>query len=232
MRAAGLISVSVIRAFMLACPRFARAFRHGGSSTFGLRAFPLFLALVCLPASASSAEFRASAAKADITPSGSVDLWGYSDRSGPATGKRDPLFAKVLLLDDGTHRLALVTLDLGRTFGLESMNFVRERVHKSAGVEQVFFLRLAHAFGTGDRRRVSARKAARVGDGGPRADCRRHRAGGDAARAGEDRDRRGGSLHRPQSPLRLSRWHGQNAVAERDQDADASGRPAGGRDSR
>jgi neutral ceramidase len=139
MRAAGLISVSVMRAFMLACPRFARAFRHGGSSTFGLRAFPLFLALVCLPASASSAEFRASAAKADITPSGSVDLWGYSDRSGPATGKRDPLFAKVLLLDDGTHRLALVTLDLGRTFGLESMNFVRERVHKSAGVEQVFF---------------------------------------------------------------------------------------------
>ena len=32
-----------------------------------------------------------------------------------------------------------MTLDLGRTFGLESMNFVREKVHKSAGVEQVFF---------------------------------------------------------------------------------------------
>ena len=127
---------SVLRAQV---PALAGAFRHGGSSAFGLPAFSLFLALACLPASASSAEFRASAAKTDITPSGSVDLWGYSDRSGPATGKRDPLFAKVLLLDDGTHRLALVTLDLGRTFGLESMNFVRERVHKSAGVEQVFF---------------------------------------------------------------------------------------------
>ena len=96
------------------------------------------LALACLPAPASSAEFRASAAKADITPSGSVDS-GVIRTAGPATGKRDPLFAKVLLLDVGTHRLALVTLDLGRTFGLDSMNFVREKVHKSAGVEQVFF---------------------------------------------------------------------------------------------
>jgi hypothetical protein len=86
-----------------------------------------------------SAEFRAASAKTDITPSESRELWGYSDRSGPATGKRDPLFAKVLLLDDGPHRLALVTLDLGRTFGVDSMNFVRDRVRKSAKVEQVFF---------------------------------------------------------------------------------------------
>jgi neutral ceramidase len=126
MRGAGLISVSGIRAFEL-------------PSSFGFRAFTLFVALVCLPAAAAAAEFRASAAKTDITPSGSVDLWGYSNRTGPATGKRDPLFAKVLLLDDGTHRLALVTLDLGRTFDLESMDFVRDRVRKSAGVEQVFF---------------------------------------------------------------------------------------------
>jgi neutral ceramidase len=86
-----------------------------------------------------SAEFRAASAKADITPSGSVELWGYSDRAGPATGKRDPLFAKVLLLDVDPHRLALVTLDLGRTLGLESMNVVRDRVRNSAKVEQVFF---------------------------------------------------------------------------------------------
>ena len=103
-----------------------------------------FCVLLCAVAvttnsAAFSAEFRAASAKADITPAGSVELWGYSDRAGPATGQRDPLFAKVLLLDVDPHRLALVTLDLGRTFGLESMNIVRDRVRKSANVEQVFF---------------------------------------------------------------------------------------------
>jgi neutral ceramidase len=98
----------------------------------------LLLGLTCasvLPA----AEFRAASAKADITPQESFDLWGYADRSGPSRGTHDPLFGKVLLLDDGTHRLALVTLDLGRTFGVESMDVVRRRVRGSAGVEQVFF---------------------------------------------------------------------------------------------
>jgi neutral ceramidase len=90
-------------------------------------------------ASASAAEFKAASAKADITPAGSVDLWGYSDRSGPAVGTHDQLFAKVLLLDDSTHRVALVTLDLGRTFGVESMESVRRRVRDSAHVEQVLF---------------------------------------------------------------------------------------------
>ena len=86
-----------------------------------------------------AAEFRAASAKADITPPTSFELWGYADRSGPSTGTHDPLFAKILLLDDGSRRLALVTLDLGRTFGVESMDVVRRRVHGSAGVEQVFF---------------------------------------------------------------------------------------------
>jgi hypothetical protein len=84
-------------------------------------------------------ELRAGSAKADITPSGSEPLWGYSNRTGPATGTRDPLFAKILLLDDGKQRVALVTLDLGRPFGVESMNTVRQRVRKSAGVGQVLF---------------------------------------------------------------------------------------------
>lgn len=91
------------------------------------------------PAVMPAAEFRAASAKADITPTESVELWGYSDRKGPSTGTHDPLFAKVLLLDVAPHRLALVTLDLGRTFGVDSMEHVRRRVRASAGVEQVFF---------------------------------------------------------------------------------------------
>ncbi len=98
----------------------------------------VLLGLTCASA-LPAAEFRAASAKADITPQGSFDLWGYADRSGPSTGTHDPLFAKVLLLDDGAHRLALVTLDLGRTFGVESMDVVRRRVRGSARVEQVLF---------------------------------------------------------------------------------------------
>jgi hypothetical protein len=99
----------------------------------------IFAVLFLAASPALSAEFRAASGKTDITPAESCELWGYSDRAGPSTGTRDPLFAKILLLDDGRHRLALVTLDLGRTFGVDSMNVVRDRVRKSAGVEQVFF---------------------------------------------------------------------------------------------
>lgn len=87
----------------------------------------------------TAAEFRAAAAKADITPADRVVMFGYADRAGPGSGTRDPLYAKVLLVDDGKERLAWVTLDLGRPFGNESMNFVRERVKKSASVTQVCF---------------------------------------------------------------------------------------------
>jgi neutral ceramidase len=98
----------------------------------------LALGLACT-VRAPAAEFRAASAKTDITPQQSLDLWGYSDRSGPSIGTHDPLFAKILLLDDSRRRLALVTLDLGRPFGVESMEVVRRRVHASASVEQVFF---------------------------------------------------------------------------------------------
>lgn len=101
--------------------------------------FASVLLAVVLAASVDASEFRAASAKVGITPKESVDLWGYSDRSGPATGTHDPLFAKILVLDDGQDRLALVTLDLGRPFGLPSMNVVRERVLKSAKVGHVGF---------------------------------------------------------------------------------------------
>ena len=93
---------------------------------------------VVLPAGAAT-EFRAAASKTDITPADSAIMWGYSDRSGPATGTHDPLHARILLLDDSSIRLAWVTLDLGRPFGNESMNLVRDRVRKSAGVTHVCF---------------------------------------------------------------------------------------------
>ncbi len=83
--------------------------------------------------------FQAAAGRVDITPPAGVEMWGYSARRDVAQGVLDPLYARVLVLDDGTSRIALVTLDLGRTFGPPSMKTVRDRVATSVGVTPVFF---------------------------------------------------------------------------------------------
>ena len=58
--------------------------------------------------------FLAGVAKADITPTTFGPMYGYSNRKcGPATGVHDALFAKVLVLQAGESRMAIVTLDLG-----------------------------------------------------------------------------------------------------------------------
>ena len=84
--------------------------------------------------------FKAGVARADITPQPGVELWGYSNRTGPATGTLDPLFARVLVLDDGRKAVAVVTLDLGRSFGQPQMNFVRDRVRQAHRVQDVMFI--------------------------------------------------------------------------------------------
>ncbi len=57
---------------------------------------------------------RAGLARADLTPAGSMPMYGYNNRKcGPATGMHDPLMAKVLVLEAGDSKMALVTLDLG-----------------------------------------------------------------------------------------------------------------------
>jgi neutral ceramidase len=93
-----------------------------------------------LPLAVNAQSFKAGVARADITPPPGVELWGYSDRSGPATGTLDPLYARVLVLDDGRQAVAVVTLDLGRSFGQPQMNFVRERVRQMHRVNEVMFI--------------------------------------------------------------------------------------------
>lgn len=48
----------------------------------------------------------------EITPDRPLLLEGYGDRSGPATGTRDPLEARAIVFDDGERRAAIVTVDL------------------------------------------------------------------------------------------------------------------------
>jgi hypothetical protein len=93
------------------------------------RVIALALLLLAAVAIAPAEGFRAGVAKVDITPPAGEKMWGYFDRKGPAEGVLDPLFARILALEAGQNRLALVTLDLGRTFGPASL----ERLRAAAG---------------------------------------------------------------------------------------------------
>lgn len=73
-----------------------------------------------------AATLQAGLAKADITPPPGATMWGYSDRPGPGTSTLDPLYAKVLVLSDPNATVALVTLDLGRTFDDDYLDRIRK----------------------------------------------------------------------------------------------------------
>ena len=81
-----------------------------------------------------AAALRAGTAKVDITPVGGEQLWGYEDRVKPATGTLDPLYARVLVLEAGDKRLAIVTLDLGRTFGPPEIQQLRESARTTSKI--------------------------------------------------------------------------------------------------
>jgi neutral/alkaline ceramidase-like enzyme len=91
----------------------------------------LTFALCLLPFSSRAAALRAAVAKVDITPPVGVSMWGYDDRKSPSTGTLDPLYARVLVLEAGDKRLALVALDLGRVFGPASLERLRAAVRHS-----------------------------------------------------------------------------------------------------
>jgi Neutral/alkaline non-lysosomal ceramidase, N-terminal len=79
-----------------------------------------------------SATLRAAVTKVDITPAPGAHLWGYSNRQSPATGTIDPLYARVLVLEAGSQSLALVNVDLGRTFGQASLQWLRDTTQNDA----------------------------------------------------------------------------------------------------
>ncbi|HVU87024.1 MAG TPA: neutral/alkaline non-lysosomal ceramidase N-terminal domain-containing protein [Pirellulales bacterium] len=66
-------------------------------------------------AAANEPALQAGVAVVDITPPPGQTMWGYANRPQPATGKLDPLMGRVVVLACGPTRVALVTLDLGRT---------------------------------------------------------------------------------------------------------------------
>ena len=90
-----------------------------------MRFLSCFAAALICACIAVAGDLSAGVAKVEITPAPGQQLWGYEDRTKPATGTLDPLYARVLILDANEKRLALVTLDLGRAFGPSSLGQLR-----------------------------------------------------------------------------------------------------------
>ena len=60
----------------------------------------------------SQTSLRAGVAQTDITPPVGIEMGGFGRRQQPSVGVYDPLFVKVLLLDDGHHRVGIVSCDV------------------------------------------------------------------------------------------------------------------------
>ena len=88
----------------------------------------LSLERVLISPMVARAELAAGVKRGDVTPPLGEIMWGYGPRKN--TGKLDPLFARVLVLGDGQTAAALVTLELGQTFGSIQMDAVRGRVRR------------------------------------------------------------------------------------------------------
>jgi len=70
----------------------------------------LFLCAMLLCAQLSTAQFRASVVKKDITPADAQMLLGYDARK--STGVHDPIFHRIIALDDGASQFFLVSSDI------------------------------------------------------------------------------------------------------------------------
>jgi len=102
------------------------------------RSIPVLVCLIIAAGVCHAAQLRAAANAVDITPPPNTPMWGYAARNGPSTGTLDPLMARVLVLEAGPKRIAIVTLDLGRCFGEAAVRQVRDAAHRSSGVSYVF----------------------------------------------------------------------------------------------
>lgn len=92
---------------------------------------------ICQP---NTANLQAGVAQVDITPPTGLAMYGYFDRLAKhqlATGILDPLYARLLVLDTGGKRVALVTLDLGRTFDDSSLDRLRTIAKQDSHIDEL-----------------------------------------------------------------------------------------------
>src|SRR5579864_8134200 len=91
----------------------------------------LMVVLMTIPAWAA---LRTGVAKVDITPTTHEIMWGFEDRLAPSESTLDPLYARVLVLEAGDRRLAIIALDLGRSFGEPALDRLRESLRKTSRI--------------------------------------------------------------------------------------------------
>src|SRR5258705_3653580 len=84
----------------------------------------------------TSGAFRASAVKIDITPATPQWLLGYGPRK--STGVHDPIYHRVIALDDGRTQFFLVSSDLC-LFSPELYDEVADTLQKQMGIERKQF---------------------------------------------------------------------------------------------
>lgn len=98
----------------------------------------LLICAAALPAAAQ--DLLAGVARIEITPSSNGPMFGYANRKcGESTAVHDPLFAKALVLQAGSQRAAIVTLDLGSI----SSDIIFKRVADELNIP-VLVLSLSH----------------------------------------------------------------------------------------
>lgn len=84
---------------------------------------------------AAGQAFLAGVARRDITPREPMPMWGYGDRHDALSeGVLDPLYVDALVLSVGGEKLAIAGMDLGRSPGERSLERIRERLLKEAGI--------------------------------------------------------------------------------------------------
>src|SRR2546421_5976099 len=83
-----------------------------------------------------AAPFRAGAVKVDITPATPQVLLGYNPRT--STGVHDPIYHRVIALDDGRTQFFLVSTDLC-LFSPELYDEVADALQKEMGIARKQF---------------------------------------------------------------------------------------------
>jgi hypothetical protein len=89
------------------------------------------------PAIGLGAAIKAGVAKVDITPPLGLKMYGYGSRKEGATGILDPLYARVLVLEAGEQRVAMVVCDLGRVFAPPWVERLRRDAKEKYGITYV-----------------------------------------------------------------------------------------------
>ncbi len=89
------------------------------------------LTLCTCAAAASDVVLTAGLARVELTPPGSLPMYGYANRKcGDASGTHDPLWAKALVLSTGESRVAIVSVELGMLVS----DKLREQVADKLGI--------------------------------------------------------------------------------------------------